>query len=193
MKASFATNPRFECFAADLAGLAVIRRKPIKDGRGSFCRLYCSEELYRAGFKKPISQVNHTFTREKGSVRGFHFQNPPHAEVKMVACLKGEIWDVVVDIRHGSPTFLRWHAENLSGDNGKSLLIPEGFAHGFQTLTEDCELIYMHTASYAPGYEGGIRYDDPKLGIKWPLPVSEVSDRDKGHPLLDDNFKGLTL
>jgi dTDP-4-dehydrorhamnose 3,5-epimerase len=140
----------FEVVSTPLAGLAVILRKPMRDERGFFERLFCQEELQTAGLTKPIVQINRSLTRKKGTVRGMHFQYPPHSEVKIVSCLKGEIFDVAVDIRSGSATCLRWHGELLSAENNRSMLIPEGFAHGFQTLSDDCELLYLHTAAYAP-------------------------------------------
>lgn len=182
---------RFDFHATPLSGLAVIQRKPIEDDRGFFCRFYCAEEFRETGFWKPIAQINHTFTREKGSVRGLHFQHPPHAETKIVICIKGEIFDVAVDLRKGSPTFLRWHGEKLSASNRKSLLVPEGFAHGFQTLTEDCELIYLHSASYSPEAEGGLNVLDPRLAIDWPLGIAELSERDRTHPMLAGDFDGI--
>jgi len=113
-----------------------------------------------------------------------HYQTPPHAETKLVTCIRGEIYDVAVDVRPDSPTYLHWHAEVLSADNGRSLLIPEGFAHGFQTLADDCEIIYCHSKSYVPVAEAALRFDDPALSIPWPLPVTIVSARDRSHPLL---------
>ena len=185
------TTARFDFLSPPISGLAVIQRKPIEDGRGFFCRFYCAEEFREAGLRKPIVQINHTFTRKKGTVRGLHFQYPPHAEAKIVNCLKGEIFDVAVDIRQGSPTFLCWHAEILSAANQKSLLIPEGFAHGFQTLTEDCELIYLHTAAYTAGAEGGLNVRDPRLAITWPLDIAELSNRDQSYSCVGDEFEGI--
>ena len=187
------TPSRFEFTSTPLSGLTVIQRKLIEDDRGFLCRFYCAEEFSEAGVRKPIAQINHTFTRKKGAVRGLHFQYPPYVEAKIVNCLKGEIYDVAVDIRRGSPTFLRWYAEILSADNHKSLLLPEGFAHGFQTLTKDCELIYLHTASYAPDAEGGLNVRDPRLAIAWPLSISELSNRDLSYARVDDKFEGIIL
>lgn len=187
------TPSRFEFISTPLSGLTVIRRKPIEDERGFFCRFYCAEEFREAGLNKPVAQINHTFTRKKGAVRGLHFQYPPHAEAKIVSCLKGEIYDVAVDIRYGSPTFLCWYAEILSANNYKSLLITEGFAHGFQTLTKDCELIYLHTASYTPDAEGGLNVRDPRLAIVWPLKISGLSKRDMSYAYVDDRFEGIRL
>jgi dTDP-4-dehydrorhamnose 3,5-epimerase len=138
-----------------------------------------------------VAQINHTGTRKKGTVRGMHFQYPPHAELKLVSCLRGHIWDVAVDLRAGSPTFLKWHAEELSAENGRAMLIPEGCAHGFQTLTNDVEMLYVHSAPYVTESEGGVRATDPLLAISWPMPIAEISERDANHPLLDSHFLGV--
>jgi dTDP-4-dehydrorhamnose 3,5-epimerase len=122
-----------------------------------------------------------------------HFQNPPHAECKLVSCLRGEVWDVAVDVRAGSSTFLQWHAVRLSAANGKALLIPEGFAHGFQALTDDAELLYCHSEPHAPAAERGLNPVDPRLAIAWPLPVGQLSARDAGHPMIDQAFEGVRL
>lgn len=184
---------RFEILETPLSGLRVLQRKPIGDSRGYLERLFCNEELQMLAPAKYIAQINHTLTALRGTVRGMHFQRPPHAEIKFVSCLRGEVFDVAVDLRHNSPTFLRWHAELLSADNHKTLVIPEGFAHGFQTLTDNCEMLYFHTHTYQPGAEGGLNAQDPRLAIQWPLPVGGVSPRDAGHPFLDENFSGMTL
>ena len=184
---------RFDFIPTPLPGLKLLQRKAIEDHRGFLSRFYCAEEFAAAGINKPIAQINHTLTRKKGAVRGLHFQHPPHAETKLVSCLKGEIWDVAVDLRSGSPTFLHWHGEILSAENRKSLLIPNGYAHGFQTLTEDCELIYLHTAAYHPEAEGALNVADPGLNIAWPLLVDDLSERDRSHPFIDENFQGIFL
>lgn len=184
---------RFDFIATPLSGLVTVQRKVMEDDRGFLSRFFCAEEFLEAGVNKPIAQMNHTLTRKKGAVRGLHFQYSPHAETKLVSCLKGEILDIAVDLRKDSPTFLRWHGEILSADNRKSLLIPEGFAHGFQTLTEDCELIYLHTAFYRPEAEGALNVSDPKLGIAWPLPINDLSARDRSHAFIDENFQGVVI
>ncbi|QKM64043.1 dTDP-4-dehydrorhamnose 3,5-epimerase [Polynucleobacter tropicus] len=183
----------FSIFDTPIAGLMVIERKEIGDDRGFLARIFCSEELKCVGWKKPIAQINQTITKKKGTVRGMHYQNYPYAEMKLVSCLQGEVWDVAVDLRKNSPTFLNWHAEKLSAKNGRALLIPEGFAHGFQTLADDCELIYAHSAPYRRDSEGGIHPEDARLSIPWPLNFSEISTRDSGHPLLNDQFIGFNL
>ena len=177
---------RFEIVDTPLAGLKHVRRQKLGDSRGFLSRLFCAEELAAAGWTGPIAQINHTFTARAGTVRGMHFQRPPHAEIKLVSCLRGEVWDVAVDLRAGSPTFLRWHAERLSADNGCALLIPQGFAHGFQALSDDVELLYCHSAAYAAPSEAGLHPQDERLAIDWPLPLTELSARDAGHPRLND-------
>jgi len=187
------TTARFEFSPAPLSGLVVVRRKRIEDERGFLCRFFCAEEFRAAGFVKSIAQINHTLTVRKGAVRGLHFQYPPHAETKIVSCVRGEIFDVAVDIRQGSPTFLHWHGEVLSAANSKSLLIPEAFAHGFQSLTEDCELLYFHTDAYQPDAEDGLNARDPRLNICWPESITELSSRDAAHPLVTEDFTGVAV
>ena len=184
---------RFEFIPTPLTGLMRVQRKAIEDHRGFLSRFYCAEEFRTAGMTKSIAQINHTLTRKRGAVRGLHFQHPPHAEIKLVSCLKGEIWDVAIDLRRGSPTFLQWHAEILSAANRASLLIPEGYAHGFQALSEDCELIYLHTAAYHPEAEGALNVSDPRLAIAWPLPIEDLSERDRTHALIGPDFAGIAL
>lgn len=184
---------RFEVEDTGLDGLRVVTRKPIGDARGFLARLFCQTELGEAGFSAPVAQINQTMTRAAGSIRGMHFQRPPFAEDKLVTVIRGEIMDVAVDLRAGSPTYLRWHAERLSAENGRSLLIPKGFAHGFQTLVPDCELIYLHSCDYHPEAEGGLNPLDPRLGIDWPLPLAEMSPRDRAHPMISSDFAGLSL
>jgi len=184
---------RFDFISTNLTGLTVVQRKVLEDQRGFLSRFYCAEEFNKAGMNKPIVQINHTLTRTKGTVRGMHFQYPPHAETKLVSCLQGEVFDVAVDLRHDSPTFLRWHAEILSAGNRRSLLIPEGFAHGFQALTEDCELVYLHTTVYHPEAEGALNATDPSLDISWPLIVSEISEKDRNHKMIAQGFEGINV
>lgn len=186
-------SARFEIFGTALEGLHVLQRKPLSDGRGYLERLFCSEELQTVIAEKAIMQINHTLTAKRGTVRGMHFQYPPHAETKFVSCLRGEVFDVAVDLRRHSPSFLQWHGEVLSAGNYRTLVIPEGFAHGFQTLTDDCEMLYFHTASYQPSAEGGLNAQDSRLAIQWPLPVSEQSIRDTEHPTITPDFQGIVL
>lgn len=184
---------RFTVNDLPLAGLKLVERQRIGDTRGFLSRLFCAEELAAAGWVKPIAQINHTFTAMRGTVRGMHFQRPPHAEMKLVSCIRGEVWDVAVDVRVGSPTFLHWHAERLSADNGRALLIPEGFAHGFQAMANDVELLYCHSAAYSAAAEAGLNPQDARLAITWPLPITELSARDAAHPLIETGFEGVRL
>lgn len=185
---------RFDFIPTTLAGLILVQRKMFTDHRGFLSRFYCVDEFCEAGLiHKPIAQINHTLTRCKGSVRGLHFQYPPNAEIKLVSCLQGEIFDVAVDLRQGSPTFLCWYGAVLSAQNQQSLFIPEGFAHGFQTLSENCELIYLHTAAYHPESEGALNISDPRLNITLPLAISEISERDRSHKLIEQGFAGIAL
>ena len=184
---------RFGIDDTPLPGLKRIQRKPVADERGAFARLFCAEELAAAGWHWPVAQANHSLTRQRGAVRGLHFQHPPHGEAKLVTCLRGAAFDVAVDLRAGSPTFLHWHAERLTPDAHRALLIPPGFAHGFQALTEDVELIYLTSAAYAPTAEGGVSPVDPRLKIDWPQAITLMSARDAAHPFLEDGFQGLRL
>lgn len=179
--------------ATPIDGVFVIERPRHGDERGFLSRLFCSDALRAAGWIKPVAQINHTFTARTGAVRGMHFQRPPHAEMKLVSCLHGEVWDVAVDLRRGSRTFLSWHAERLSPENRHAMLIPEGCAHGFQTLADRSELLYCHSAAYAQDAEGGVRHDDPRLEIHWPLEVHDLSARDAAHPLISADFNGLFI
>ncbi|BAX92339.1 dTDP-4-dehydrorhamnose 3,5-epimerase family protein [Mycobacterium shigaense] len=176
-----------------LEDLKIAQSAPHRDARGAFTRLFCAQELQSVLGHRQILQINHSRTSRSGAVRGMHFQYPPHAEMKMIRCLRGRVWDVAVDLRAGSSTFLEWHAQELAQDDAQMLVIPEGFAHGFQVLEPDSELLYLHTASYHPLSEGGVRHDDPRLGIAWPLPAQDLSSRDRAHPLLNADFTGVAL
>lgn len=184
---------RFRITGLPLDGLRLVERLPIRDARGFLARLFCADDLAAAGWSGPIAQINQSCTGHAGTVRGMHFQAPPHAEMKLVTCLRGAVWDVAVDVRAGSPTFLHWHGEELSADNHRALLIPEGFAHGFQTLTADAELLYCHSAAYAPEAEAALNPLDPRLAIGWPRPVAEMSDRDRGHAFVSAAFEGVSF
>lgn len=177
-------STRFEITATPISGLHLLEKKRIGDSRGWLERLFCESDLSPVMGERHIVQINRTHTATRGTVRGMHFQNAPHAEMKLVSCLRGEVFDVAIDLRPESPTYLRWHAEILSAKNHKMLAIPEGFAHGFQTLTDDCEMLYLHTAAYHPSSEGGLNPRDPALAVDWPLPISEISERDSAHPFL---------
>jgi len=174
-----------------IADLMLIERNHLSDPRGFFSRLFCANELKITGWTKPIQQINYTKTKRQGSIRGMHFQNDPFAEMKIVTCLQGSVFDVAIDLRPESVTFLQWHGEILSLDNKRSLLIPEGFAHGFQTLEDDCELLYFHSEFYDQSSEAGIYFNDKKINIEWPAEITEVSARDQSHPPLESNFQGV--
>lgn len=176
-----------------LDGLKSIERVSISDQRGSLARLFCAQELVEAGWVLPIVQINHTQTTHKGAIRGLHFQRQPYAEMKLVTCIRGRVWDVAVDLRRASKTFLKWQAQELSAENHQALLIPQGFAHGFQALTDDVELIYFHTMFYHPEAESGLNAFDPTLAVEWPLPVSDLSIRDEGFSMIDSNFAGVDV
>ncbi|MEF2232204.1 MAG: dTDP-4-dehydrorhamnose 3,5-epimerase family protein [Pseudodesulfovibrio sp.] len=176
-----------------LAGAHVIIPEPRGDERGWFGRFYCDEALSAIGHVGPIRQINRSVTERAGTVRGLHFQRPPFAEVKIVSCLRGAIQDVIVDIRRNSPTFLRWTGRVLSGENREMLYVPAGFAHGFQALEDGVEIQYLVTQPYSPGHEGGLRFDDPVLGVGWTLAATAVSAKDRAHALITDEFQGVDI
>ena len=176
-----------------IKGLRVVESRAVVDARGAFTRIYCDRDLEEVIGPRRIVQVKHSRTHAVGAVRGLHYQRPPHAEMKLVRCLKGKVFDVAVDLRAGSPTWLQWYAEELSADNRRMMVIPEGCAHGFQVLEPDSELLYLHTAFYTPPSEGGVHPTDPGLAIRWPLPVRDLSERDGRHRLLTPEFPGLRV
>lgn len=183
---------RFQRIATPIEGLFVVERQRIGDSRGFLSRLFCAEELAEVGFTLPVAQINHTLTETAGTLRGLHFQHPPAAEDKLVSCIRGAVFDVAVDLRTASPTFLHWHSVELSADNNRALMIPQGCAHGFQALVDGCELLYLHSRRYSPAAEGGLNPLDPRLAIAWPLPVTIISPRDARHPLVEANFTGIS-
>ncbi|MDZ4795735.1 MAG: dTDP-4-dehydrorhamnose 3,5-epimerase [Bacteroidota bacterium] len=174
-----------------LAGSYTIDLEPRSDERGWFARYYCKDEFQKIGHTKEWVQMNHSVTHKKASIRGMHFQVHPYKEIKLLRCTAGSVYDVIIDLRKGSATFLQWTGVELSAANKKMLYIPEGFAHGFQCLEDDCELIYHHSEFYQPAAESGIRYNDPLINIKWPLPLTVISPRDAQHAYLDEQFKGI--
>ena len=182
---------RLHCEATPIPGLMVVHRRPLEDHRGSFERLFCVQELRTAGHPGIVAQANRSLTRRVGTVRGMHLQMPPHADWKVIACTRGTVRDVVVDLRAGSPALLRWYAVTLDGDGHQSLLVPPGCAHGFQVLEGPAEMIYLHSQPFVPEADGGVRADDPRLAISWPLPIAELSDRDAAHPLIETGFQGV--
>jgi dTDP-4-dehydrorhamnose 3,5-epimerase len=184
---------RFSITDLPLADLKLIQRTQIGDDRGFLSRMFCATELAVAGWDRAIAQINHTHTAKRGTVRGMHFQLAPFAEKKLVSCVRGEVWDVAVDLRKGSSTFLTWHAQRLTANNCCALLIPEGFAHGFQALTDDVELIYCHSQAYAAHAESALNALDPRLAIAWPLTITERSSRDADHAMMNSNFEGVQI
>jgi dTDP-4-dehydrorhamnose 3,5-epimerase len=176
-----------------LEGLYLIQQKVFCDERGRFARLFCQSRLTAQGRPFAIRQINHSRTVGEGSVRGLHFQKAGYAESKLITCVRGAVWDVAVDLRPQSPTYLQWHAQELRADDGRSFLIPAGFAHGFQSLTDESEVLYLTDADYAPEHEAGLSALDPALAIAWPLPVKNLSAKDSSHPLLDKQFQGVEL
>lgn len=172
-----------------IAGAFEVRHEVRSDPRGRFKRQYCEREFAAAGLNTTWVQVNHSVTSELGAVRGLHYQRPPHGEAKLVSCPAGRAFDVAVDLRRGSATFLKWTAVEI--DESVSFYIPEGCAHGFQALTGEVHLIYLHSAYYAPEAEGGVRFDDPALAIAWPLPIGTMSERDRAFAPIGDDFKGV--
>jgi dTDP-4-dehydrorhamnose 3,5-epimerase len=173
---------RFEVRSTAIDGVVVLQRQAVGDSRGYLQRLYCQADLRAVVGERRVEQVNYSFTAERGTVRGLHFQTPPFAEMKIIGCLRGIVFDVAVDLRPDSPTYLRWHGEVLSEDNLFSLVVPEGCAHGFQSMTDNAALIYHHTASYNKATELGVNAKDPTIGIEWPLPVTHRSNRDVNLP-----------
>jgi len=176
-----------------LKGSFIIETNPIIDNRGFFERIFCEKEFEKIGLNKKIVQINRSFTVKKATVRGLHYQKSPYSEIKIIKCTKGAVLDIIVDIRKNSETFLQWTSVDLNPDNNKMIFIPKGFAHGFQTLEENTELIYFHTEFYNKEAEGALNIFDKKLNIKLPLNISEMSERDKTHDLINDNYKGITI
>jgi dTDP-4-dehydrorhamnose 3,5-epimerase len=177
----------------DIAGVWITETDVHSDHRGSFQRLFCANEEQHIVGTRRIVQINQSITRAVGAVRGLHYQKPPMAEMKIVRCLRGRVFDVAVDLRKDSPSFLKWTAVELFPNNHRSFIIPEGCAHGFQVLEENSELLYLHTAFYSSSDEGAVRCDDPMVGVAWPLPARDLSARDSLHPYLDADFKGIEL
>ncbi len=177
----------------NFTGLFLGQIEPSRDERGSFTRLFCPRKISETCFKGSVAQVNLSQTHKVGTVRGLHYQKPPMAEDKVILCLNGKVFDVAVDLRKGSSTFLKSFSVVLSAEQGNVIVIPQGFAHGFQVLEMDSELIYFHSQFYHPEAEAGLKFDDPRLQINWPLPVASLSQRDKSFPLLDLNFEGFKI
>jgi dTDP-4-dehydrorhamnose 3,5-epimerase len=169
----------------------VIEPEPFIDERGMFTRVHCEKEFKVIGHEKPFVQINHSINKKKATFRGLHYQVPPFSEIKLIRCISGKVFDVVVDIRKESKTFLQYFGLELSEKNMKMLYIPEGFAHGFITMQNNTQLIYHHTSFYKPGHEAGLRYDDPKLKIVLPIEPQIITEKDKNHPLINSLFSGI--
>ncbi|MBJ96181.1 MAG: dTDP-4-dehydrorhamnose 3,5-epimerase [Rickettsiales bacterium] len=173
-----------------LDGAILAECEPFEDPRGLFARLFCDRELEEILGERSVRNINLSQSNLSGTLRGLHYQLGDSAEMKLVRCTRGSIFDVIVDMRPESPTYLHWHGEILTQRNMRMMVVPEYFAHGFQALEDNCEIMYLVTAHYAPGQEAGVRWDDPKVGIKWPLEVNMLSDKDANFPLLDDRYPG---
>lgn len=178
-----------EILPTSIAGVCEVRLRVHADDRGRFKRHYCERAFAEAGLMNRVAQANHSVTVGRGSIRGLHFQRPPFAEDKLISCTLGRVFDVAVDLRRDSPTFLQWTAREL--DETVAFHIPRGCAHGFQSLTEEAHLVYLHSEFYTPEAEDGLRWDDPRLEVAWPLPPTHLSKRDRSFPLLTDLFQGL--
>lgn len=168
--------------AALLSGAYIIEPEPIKDNRGFFSRTFCQKEFEQHGLEFHFVQCNISWNKEKGILRGMHYQLPPHAEVKVVRCTRGAIYDVIIDLRPDSPSYCKWVGVELSADNYRMLYVPENFAHGYQTLEPNTEVFYLVSEFYAPSSERGVRWNDPAFKINWPLPNSILSTKDKSYP-----------
>lgn len=177
----------------NLPGAYVVEMQPFTDDRGQFARSWCSDEFARRGLVAEFVQGNVSLNPRTGTIRGMHWQEPPHAEVKLIRCVRGAIWDVIVDLRSRSPTYGEWFGIELSTDSFKMLYVPEGFAHGFQVLEDETEVNYMVSSPYAKHAARGIRYDDPAIGIRWPLPVTAISEADRSWPLMAGSSRYATL
>ena len=169
-----------------LAGSCVVALDRREDERGFFARSFCVDEFAAHGLPTQVLQCNVSFNRLRGTLRGMHYQRSPLGEAKLVRCTRGAIFDVMVDLRPESPTCCRWFGAELTAENGTALFIPEGFAHGFQTLADDSEVFYQMFNRYSPEHAAGVRWDDPAFGIEWPLAVSSMAERDRNYPLLGE-------
>jgi dTDP-4-dehydrorhamnose 3,5-epimerase len=166
----------------EIAGVVLVEIEPVSDARGSFARLQCADDFAQAGHPFSPAQTSLSRNPQVGTLRGLHYQPAPHAEVKLVRCVRGRIFDVAVDLRPGSPTHRRWTAAELSADNARALLIPQGVAHGFLTLEPDSDVLYQIAPRFEPGHEAGVRWNDPAFGIDWPMAPAILSDRDAAYP-----------
>jgi dTDP-4-dehydrorhamnose 3,5-epimerase len=173
-----------------LEGAYVVELERLEDERGFFARTFCAREFEAMGLNPTVAQANVSFNRHKGTLRGMHYQAPPAAETKLVRCIRGAIYDVIVDLRPDSPTYLWHYGVEMNAENRKAIYVPDLFAHGFQTLEDDVEVTYEMGEFYTPNAKRGLRYDDPAVGIEWPLEVSEISDEDRSWRLLEVELEG---
>lgn len=169
-----------------LSGAYIVELEKLGDERGFFARTFCVQEFAELGLATEWAQCNMSFSTRSGTIRGLHFQRQPMAETKLIRCMRGAVFDVIVDLRLGSATFGQWHGEWLDDDTRRMICVPEGFAHGFQTLSNDVEMLYFHSVPYSVDHEGGLRWDDPVLNIPWPMPVTDMSARDRALPSFED-------
>ena len=176
-----------------IKGAYIIELEPFHDNRGLFARTFCKREFEKIGHKKEFVQFNHSVTLHKGTMRGMHYQVPPGSEIKLIRCIRGKVFDVIIDLRCESPTFLKYFTAELGELNMKMIYVPEGFAHGFQTLENNSQLIYHHTQYYNSSDERGIRYNDPAINVNWPLDPVNITDKDKNYPLIENSFKGIKI
>ena len=176
-----------------LRGAFAIEQTPFRDDRGEFTRAFCRRIFHEMGLIDDFVQTNQVRTTRRGTIRGLHYQTPPSAEAKLFRCVRGSVQDVMVDLRRGSPTFLRWHSEVLNEDNLRMVYCPPGFAHGFQTLESCCDVTYQVSAYYTPHLEGCIRYNDPLINVQWMASDVLVSSKDANCPLLTSDFRGLEI
>lgn len=165
-----------------LQGAYIVELQPRGDERGFFARLFCEREFAERGLSHSFVQVNDSYSRQAGTLRGMHYQLAPKQETKLVRCIAGRVWDVIVDLRSGSATYGRWHGEELSAENRAMMYVPKGFAHGFISLEEETELVYFVDEFYSPELERGLRWNDPAFAIEWPMRPSVISERDQAHP-----------
>jgi len=186
-------KPDFSFEETPLKNAYIIEINQFKDERGMFEKMYSKKVFEENGLKHMCDEINHSLSKDKGTIRGMHFQLSPDCQAKIVRCVKGSVFDVIIDIRKGSPTFLKWFGITLSENDNKMLYVPKGFAHGFQTLEDNTEIIYNHDGYYNPTNEGAIRFNDPRIGIKFPLGATVVSEKDRKHDLLDDKFEGIEI
>ena len=176
-----------------LKGAWMITLTPFADNRGSFARMYCKDEFSEIGFMQDFVQVNHATNDLKGTFRGLHYQVPPYSESKLIRCTRGKVFDIIVDIRKGSDSFLKSFTSELSSENNKMILITEGFAHGYITLEDNCGLVYFHSSFYKPGFEGGLNYKDPMLGMNLPFEPQVISEKDNNYNFIDKTFTGIEI